>query len=163
MQTIKKLMLISAALCHSTLLFSAHEVNEELQRELLVSVGNGNFKMVRNALYLKADVNRGYLRGLSPLGIACCDLNLPMVEFLLANGADANGCNNNGYSVLHEAVISITPTFNAPVVGKLIAHRADVNKRGPDGVTPFARSYDRVPSLGFEETRALLIAAGARE
>ncbi len=164
MQVIKKLMLMSVLFCHSTSLFSAHEVNEELQRELNHFVCCGNVDEARSVLERGADVNKRGPVGLTPLGIASIQLNLPMAKLLLDRNADVNGADASGDAPLHLAAVANIEAPNAPVVELLLAHNADVNMPGLGGNTPLTRSYSRIKvNPGSEKTRELLIAAGAHE
>ena len=77
--------------------------------------------------------------------------NPPILEALLAAGADVNAVGSDGTTPLF-ACTGSSAAANAAV---LIKHGADVNVRGPNGMTPFLTHMDQ------PEVLKLLLAAGA--
>ena len=85
---------------------------------------DNNLELARILLKARADVNaKTRLEGMTPLYMACQNGSAPMIELLLANGANANGANSMGTTPLMEAAAS----GSAPAVEALLAHGAEVN------------------------------------
>ena len=74
--------------------------------------------------------------GISPLHIAVKTRNLPMVEYLLAHGADVDAQDNNGYTPLAYAI----GQHRLEIVRSLIRHHADINLANDAGITPLQQA-----------------------
>jgi hypothetical protein len=70
----------------------------------------------------------------TPLHYAAWKGHKDIVEFLLANKAEANAKDSRGYTPLHYAAA----TGNADVVGVLLSYKADVKAPTSDGLTPIS-------------------------
>lgn len=103
------------------------------------------------------DIGSTPLGGGSPLKWAAFEQSVPMVQILLAAGANVKGAAEDD-SPLLDAVLGSDDAAAAAVVKILIGAGADVNIRGPfDDRTPLHYASER---LGVETVR-LLIDAGA--
>jgi len=98
-------------------------------------------------LQLGADINKEYpispdmpmrlkqLESYTPLLSAIKFNNLPMVEFLLANGADIDYKNKKGLTPLHSAMM----LENKIIIQKLIQSGADIDMRDNNAQTPIEK------------------------
>ena len=89
--------------------------------------------------------------GSQPLAYACIKNDIPMVELLLAHGADLRAADNSGETPLQLAV----DRGYQPLAELLIAKGADVNLRDKAGSAPL----DEAARRGFRGIVELLLAA----
>ncbi len=100
-------------------------------------------------------VNAYSVDGFQPLGLAAFFGHLPVVEFLLAQGAEVNSASRNRMRVmpLHSAVAG----QHLEIARALLEHGADVNARQADDFTPL----HEVAQNGQVEMVELLLQFGA--
>jgi uncharacterized protein len=93
--------------------------------------------------------------GFQPLGLAAFFGHLPLVELLLANGAEANSPSRNSMHVmpLHSAVAG----RHLEITRALLSHGADVNARQADDFSPLHEAAQN----GQIEMVELLLSYGA--
>ena len=79
--------------------------------------------------------------GVAPLHAAVACGSLPLIELLLAHGANPNAGEAGGATPLHSAA----GHGSREMVAKLLAHGADPHRKNKEGKTPadFARQYGR--------------------
>jgi hypothetical protein len=70
------------------------------------AVTEGNIESVKRHLAAGADVNAGFLFGMTPLHLAAFEGHKEIVELLIAKGADVNGKDDGGVTPLHFAALN---------------------------------------------------------
>lgn len=109
----------------------------------------GHSDVARDLLDAGADASRAARNalGVAPLHAAVACGSLPLVELLLAHGADPNAAEGGGATPLHSAA----GHGSREMVAKLMAAGADPHRKTKDGKTPadVARQYGH-PELAGE-------------
>ena len=82
------------------------------------------------------DIDARSKAGIAPLHIAVKTRNLPMVEYLLEHGADADIQDNNGYTPLLYAISQ----HRVAIVRALLRHEADIELANAAGITPLQQA-----------------------
>ena len=93
------------------------------------AVTEGNIESVKRHLAAGADVNAGFVFGMTPLHLAAFEGHKEIVELLIAKGADVNGKDDSGVTPLHFAALN----GHKEIVVRFIAKGADVNAKIDDG------------------------------
>jgi len=98
--------------------------------------------------------------GFTPLGYACFFGHVPIVQFLLAHGANPNLSSNNPMKVapIHSAVANRDKEIAFACAYALIQYGADVNVQQHGGWTPLHQAAHH----GYTEVVQLLLRAGAK-
>lgn len=99
------------------------------------AIANGDFESARKMIERGADLEiKDSGAGASPLHFAVMKGNRPIVELLVARGADVNSRTRNGTTPLHTAVLYARLEIAEFLVGK----GANVNAESVSGATPLA-------------------------
>ncbi len=111
----------------------------------------GGAEAVRLLLENKAPVNAVAKNPMkvTPLHSALARNDLPVVELLVAHGADVNATQQNGYTPLHEAA----QNGNLQAIILLLSHGAKINAKTEDGKTPLALTTIDSREAGSREDR----------
>ena len=136
-----------------------HSLNEEL----LHAAAEGNVDRVRALIAEGADVNTRDQNGFPVLEIASAFAQAEVAGILIESGADVNLVSEgSGRTPIFAFAIGDTDDNNheaqvLPIVNKLIAAKANVNYKDPNGVT----ALETAAALGYSTIAEALIAAGA--
>jgi ankyrin repeat protein len=130
---------------------------------LLAAVESGDIAKVEALLAGGARVNStGTEFGQTPLGVAASRDYMPMVQYLLAHGADVKLRDNYGGTALHtvgwDATIYSPPGGDPEIVRLLISKGADPNSKDNNGNTPLHELVRTGDSKHVEVANALLSA-----
>ena len=130
---------------------------------LLAAVESGDIAKVEALLAAGARVNStGTEFGQTPLGVAASRDYMPMVQYLLAHGADVKLRDNYGGTALHtvgwDATIYSPPGGDPEIVRLLISKGADPNSKDNNGNTPLHELVRTGDSKHVEVANALLSA-----
>jgi serine/threonine protein kinase/ankyrin repeat protein len=98
---------------------------------LLTAIAAGNLEQVKSLLAKGADANAASADGTTPLMLAS-ETNAPIVDALLAAGAQVTSMDTRGRSALHRA----SAAGNEDAMRLLLDHQASVNSRAGDLSTP---------------------------
>jgi ankyrin repeat protein len=93
----------------------------------------GNLTLLQSLRGKGKNIHEENRHGVTPLGSAVLSNNLPIVEYLLSEGADMNVVDNFGSSALHH-------TKDSGIAQFLIDRGANVNAQNEFGVTPLMRA-----------------------
>jgi hypothetical protein len=124
-----------------------------LDEQLFNAATQGDATAVRYLLVLGADPNAG--SAVSPFAIAAMQGHIEVAEMLLDSGADLKRTDANGVTPLFSVMSACPP---ASLVQKMIDRGADVNAKGPAGVTILAMAA----AVNCQDAVATLKKAGAK-
>lgn len=127
---------------------------KRLAQKLLAAIQTGDLATVANCLAEGKMSDWTDAMGNSPLWHALRCRRWAVAELLLAHGADIDGRNGDGWTLVFWAAFH----GQTDIVSFLIAHRADPNLKTPEGEWAlFWAVYE-----GYSEIVRLLLEAGAR-
>jgi hypothetical protein len=131
----------------------------EKQEELFMAAcNNGNLEQVSLLLQKKKsffssklliDINVKDENGNTPFHIAVKNRNMPIIEYLIQNGADINVADKYGNTALHHAVLG----GSLPIIEYLLNNAADKNAKNIYGNTPIIGIGRRFNELTQEFTK----------
>jgi len=111
--------------------------NIDIHNVLLVAVERGHLDVIDLLLANGADIDgSNETRDISPLILATCTQNLPVMKHLIQKGADVNRCTADGRS--KSALLAAATVGNLEITEYLLEKGADLNARDIYNMTPFA-------------------------
>ena len=126
------------------------------QPDIFEAASLGEMEEVVRHLHAQPEMLNQYSAdGYTPLGLACFFGHLPIVQYIIEQGADVNKASNNAFQVapLHSACA----ISNHEIAEMLLRNGAKVNAKQMQGVTPLHSAAHN----GQTQLTALLLAYGA--
>lgn len=117
---------------------------------LSIAISKNDKDLVKDLIYLGADVNAKNSNGTIPIFLAASVDSPEIMDLLIENGADVNLKNQKGETPLHIA----SQKNNAKVILTLLSHMANINEKDNEGCTPL---YLAVKENNFEATEILVL------
>lgn len=151
------------ALCVPVLVLGRPDYETRAGREsteLAKAINEGDLQKVKELIVLRPACVNEWEAGLPPLHIAVMRTNAAIVELLLNAHANVDAIGSAREELLDKTALSLATGryWNQDIVELLIAHGADINKRGNSGRRPI-----HVAALGGHATTLeYLIARGAK-
>src|SRR5438105_4443330 len=101
----------------------------QVEQRLFEAIEEGNLPEVLSVLNEGTSANAKNRDGQSALLHATRKRHLPMMDALLARGADANAMDNWGFTPLYLVVSNCVGEEQAKAIRVLVAYGADINQR----------------------------------
>lgn len=120
---------------------------------LFEAAANGDIEKVKTIKDAGFDINITNKKGWNILIVACYNLQMPLVIYLISNGFNVNSINYKGTTALMFAKSAASRTGNLELLQWLIHNGADVNLRDDAGKTAldYARKNDSIAVIELLE------------